>query len=85
MRESLTDHNELVYPPGPKQEKFYHESTKVRRHESLNVIIFRAFPGPDLAQRLSRLIRTRSARAGNLSCFRDCLLWFSASKTRVFH
>ncbi len=42
------------------------------KHERLNVFLFRAFPGPDLAHRLSRwLIRARSARAGNLSCFRD--------------
>ena len=58
--------------------------TKTRRYEntkqkpesqvgaSMQRLPFRVFPGPDLAHRLSRrLIRARSARAGNLSCFRD--------------
>ena len=36
-----------------------HESTKIRKHERVNIVLFRAF---------------------NLSCFRDCVLEFSATK-----
>jgi len=65
---------EFPNPDKPEQnkEKTYHESTKVRRHESLNVILFRAF-------NLSCFAALRLEKR------RDCLLELSVGKNLEFY
>jgi len=58
----LTDYIKNNNPNPDKPEPKNKFITKVRRHEILNVVLFRAFPSPDLGYRPNRLMRAPNAR-----------------------